>query len=586
VINLQSAATVEPALAAATAGSAGCEKQVNHCEVSATADCNPEVATGTCRKRSWKWWTSIAVSVCGLALIGFLCVCFFVIKNNRPAEVLVTDSSTPANTVAAAPVPAPVIVESDFPSFDGSAFGQLDSLLLGSSGFAGSWLTGMGAIADGTYAPPRKDSHVPPTVDGQLPLGSRSVGGPDFPNVQGHTAFLINYNTPGPLSLPPTGFRKELVIVPHIVETPPQKAEEKLENYGLVAMTVNPTGEPENDLVVNCRPRPGSRVKDGSRVEIVLGGRVPDLTQGTIGGAVEALVAERFTPDYDNSVSDRHPVTHQRPPAGALLPRGESVAFVSMTRMPNVRNLSIADAERSLLHEDIAVTWWSPSYNPDRWPDDVICDQSIAPGQPVIRGTRHLVRRDVPVPKLWAGVRVPNIVGQSGEVAKRTLDELEIRYRANIEERFQGRPEKQYVAERLQDPSTSTRHIARTHLARRPPSPFQLATSDSAHAIILAQIRVPDTQPLQFREDFVRAATRPAGPEIVVGQRPQANSILCRGREMIVDVVQPVIRIEYYRRVPVQQPNQGGAGFGAGGFGGGGEQGSGQNFQGGGGGFF
>lgn len=544
--------------------------------------CEREPVAAARRRRWWLWCTAAVLCACGALSVGY----FWLAWQQQPAPIVVINVDDSKQGDLVTPVPPSVVVVSEEEPFDADAFGQLDSLLLSASGLSGSWLTGAGSMAHSTYAPPPCEHHGPPPSDAPAYPMEPVPGGPGMASDHGIELITFGGKDLGPISPPPKTFKMKKFKLPDMYGKPVPDAETDLTTYGLVSHNVYPTDGPTKGIVVVTNPPRGKAVNYGDRVELTPGGIVPDLTKGTIKDAVVVLNAERFRPDYDEGVTNTFPVTYQSPQPGELHAWGSNVAFVSAATMPYVEKLSISEATNILRREEIAFVWWSEKYNSNNWPDDLICSQSIPSGNLVIRGTRHLDQYPKLALRLWAGVRVPNITGMDGDSAKRMLDDRGIEYVPTIR-KDERRTEKQFVGYHWRNQMLNRQAVAMLlPSSNRNAVDVNLGMANSQAKGMLVQIRRQDPQS-GYRDEYTRRwEHREEGKQFVERQQPPAGEILCRGgkRKLEVYVVQPVVRIEFWRRVPIQQ--DGNQGFGGGGTGGGGLGGGGTNSQQSGGGFF
>jgi len=448
-----------------------------------------------------------------------------------------------------------VIIETPKETPPGTGLGQLDSLLLTAQAFSGSWLTGIGSAGNEIHAPC-------PTLGGnQIPIDT-SAPPPEY----GLVVQNPQWKTPGPLSNPPPEFGYEIIDIPNLKNTPLGIAKNIVEDLGLVFICNDPHANFQTDVVVQYTPDKASHKKT---VQITgVGTPVPNVLTLPIAAADEAMRNAGFQPIYDSSISTHHLVSLQYPVAGAVAVRGSPVEFASLSQMPPVEGLAIAEAAQILKADDIYFTWWRNDYDSNRWPGDVVCSQSIPSGMPVIRGVKYIGNGKVPTAKLWAGVRVPAIVGMTGEIAKAQLEQLGIEWRAKIN-RPVRRTDRRYVGIDGRDERSADGRVFRLANSHVGSALEATIVNGSKQKHILAQFGGGGAA--QNRDVFVRSENQNDGPELVVRQDPQAGKILCRGRTLLVQVEQPMIRVEYYRNELVPADDQGGgSGQGGGGLGGGG----------------
>lgn len=139
----------------------------------------------------------------------------------------------------------------------------------------------------------------------------------------------------------------------------PRTALEAVKDMGL-KVTFSMASEPEQprETILEQNPAPGSRVKPGRTLELVLNrpqdGRIPDLSGQPLAEAQRTLEAAGYLPGATSAGYSKEPegtVLASSPPAGASSPQGASVRLLTSdgpaprkTTLPDLTDLSLEDA--------------------------------------------------------------------------------------------------------------------------------------------------------------------------------------------------------------------------------------------------
>ncbi len=125
------------------------------------------------------------------------------------------------------------------------------------------------------------------------------------------------------------------IEVPEIIGKPIDDAKELLTDKGLAVGDIDETGTGDPGTVTDADPKPGTKVEEGKKVDIVMspaGMLVPDVTNKYFGKAKKELEEAGFkkgkvTWKY-NDYKDANIVLSQEPEAGAIAPLGTEINLV------------------------------------------------------------------------------------------------------------------------------------------------------------------------------------------------------------------------------------------------------------------
>jgi beta-lactam-binding protein with PASTA domain len=221
--------------------------------------------------------------------------------------------------------------------------------------------------------------------------------------------------------------KKAKVFVPRVVGLQEGMALEMLRSAGLKITDIKRTIEGDYPIgsIVLQEPGPGERVKSGSRVTVRVRARavtVPHVIGQHRSGAMDAIqraglsvhrdVPEKITGQYEAGV-----VIAQSPPAGQRVMEGTAVKLTveaKSTEVPNVTGISVEQAEMSIRERGLAVRT-RPSGPREGIEVPQVVGQDPTPGRRVKPGTT--VTLNVANP----GVRIPNLIRQSEDAARKSL---------------------------------------------------------------------------------------------------------------------------------------------------------------------
>lgn len=226
------------------------------------------------------------------------------------------------------------------------------------------------------------------------------------PVTQGNTFYVGLYSR-----------KPQLVTVPSLTGMTWDEASQTLTDLGLIAEKNNASGL-HSDSVRNQNVTAGKKVYTGTTVRVGLVAIVPNIVGMTFSEAYSTLTDEcGFKMKYNTNLSAEYKVTHQKPSAGSVLARGQSVSAACMVQVPSVEGLTVSEAQEKLaeakLNNSLATEFES---------SDLVLKQTNA-------------GRTVPalsVIKLTPGVEVPNLIGMGGNRANAELVRTGVKGNARV----------------------------------------------------------------------------------------------------------------------------------------------------------
>ncbi len=230
------------------------------------------------------------------------------------------------------------------------------------------------------------------------------------------------------LLLPSTGS----VHVPDVAGQSEQAASTTLRRVGLTPVpTLAPSRNVAAGLVISQSPAPGTFVKKGSRVTIVVSGGAPSAALMSVEGltptqALAKLRAAGFQPATKSVASTSVPagqVIGTEPPAGTETQLGSHVTVLvssgpALVRVPDVVGQSLSEAEATLTNAGLSVGPVTKSTSATQAPGSVL-SESPASGSSVQSGDRV----NLTVAQASSEVAVPNVVGKGEALAAAALGE-------------------------------------------------------------------------------------------------------------------------------------------------------------------
>lgn len=221
----------------------------------------------------------------------------------------------------------------------------------------------------------------------------------------------------GAASIPPTSVPKppptNLVTVPRVTGFSPPNAHQALANAGLVLR--HPLPKPPVGATVDAQnPGAGAKMQRGGIVQVTFAAPVPDVVGYHHNPAEQRLIAMTFRMDHAGDPSALATIRSQVPAAGTRLRLGSSVwvNFDDFVIVPDLAGLTLAGARERLQQAQLGLQ--PPGEVP---PADVRIDgQTPASGERVRRGTLVSVR--------FATMLVPDVVAQSADSARDTVEKM------------------------------------------------------------------------------------------------------------------------------------------------------------------
>ena len=332
-----------------------------------------------------------------------------------------------------------------------------------------------------------------------------------------------------------------LVVVPDVQGRPRAEAERILQGSRL-QMTVGGQQESERpaDTVLDQRPEPGTRLRPGATVTVILSTPRPEpsrLVQVPDVRGRPTAEAERILKgaDLPMAVSDRQPseerpdlVLDQKPGPGTQVRRGTTVTVIvsapfSTVAVPDVRRRRVADATQAV--QDAGLTLRVARQQESEGPADIVLDQEPVPGTQVRRATTVAVVVSVPLPT----VTVPDVRGRSSAEAERMLRGADL---AMIEgERRPSGDRPDTVLEQRPGPGTQVRRGTTVTVILSAPSPTVTVPNVTGMDRTQAEraVRAADLT-------LAEGGRRPSGdpPETVLAQDPRAGAQATRGSAVTV----------------------------------------------------
>lgn len=188
------------------------------------------------------------------------------------------------------------------------------------------------------------------------------------------------------------------VTVPNLFGLSEGDAQSALENAGLVlGRTRSTESEQPEGTVIDQNPASGEQLNEGEEVDVTLSSgitlvEVPGVIGLSEADAVDAVEDAGLTPEVvtEPSEEEEGSVIAQDPEEGAEAREGDTVRIVvaeeQQFEMPDVRGED-ADAAEDFLEEELDLDV-SQEGTPEPCPQapDTVCDQSVAPGEPVSPG--------------------------------------------------------------------------------------------------------------------------------------------------------------------------------------------------------
>ncbi|MCA6094440.1 PASTA domain-containing protein, partial [Streptomyces sp. SCA3-4] len=191
--------------------------------------------------------------------------------------------------------------------------------------------------------------------------------------------------------------------VPNVAGMPFDDAKRKIEEQGLAVGDVGRqfSGETAKDSVLSTEPGPGTQLRPGSTVALVVSkGRplnVPDVTGLSVADATNALrgagLQVKVADTEVFSPRDKGTVAEQSPARGARAAEGDTVTVTvskgkEMVIVPDVTNRSEADAKRTLAAAGFQVKVDRPFL----FAKDSVESQSVRGGEQAAKGETIVIR--------------------------------------------------------------------------------------------------------------------------------------------------------------------------------------------------
>jgi serine/threonine protein kinase len=230
----------------------------------------------------------------------------------------------------------------------------------------------------------------------------------------------------------------EQILVPKIIGLDEDAAKELVEGENLiftVSEEVN-SDKPEG-TVVECYPDEGTEAINGEvRVKISKGPEsvkvpyVKGFDQITAKNMIEqrGLVLNNVTEDFNDSAAIGV-VISQDPVADTLVSNGDKVniviskgAKVNLTVVPNIIDLSVSEAERSLQSSNLVLGNKEKVETEDKDRDGKILDQSIPANTEVKEGSTVSISYYVYKEPVKEQYKVPNFIGNGTTTVKQSRD--------------------------------------------------------------------------------------------------------------------------------------------------------------------
>jgi beta-lactam-binding protein with PASTA domain len=223
---------------------------------------------------------------------------------------------------------------------------------------------------------------------------------------------------------------KGSVTVPQVTGESEQAAGAALRKAGLTPVpSLSPSATVPTGLVISQAPSPGSLVKSGDRVSIVVSGgpasaalmNVDGLSASQASGRLRKAGFKPATKAQASTTVKAGRVISTEPPAGTELQLGSSVTMLissgpAPVRVPDVNGQSLSAAEATLTNAELTIGTVTQKVSTAQSPGTVL-SQSPNGGSSVRAGTK-IELTVAQAPKVFA---VPNVVGASAAAAVATL---------------------------------------------------------------------------------------------------------------------------------------------------------------------